>query len=112
MSNSRSMSIVLADLARAVEDLRATVTELTDQTHAALNAPRTVTIDDLCTASGLGPDTVKKYIQKRQLPGRQIGDRYVIPDLEFDAFRRGEWQPQHDVIEPVRNFRHQVPKAG
>lgn len=57
------------------------------------------TIQDLMIASGLGRDKVKALILLGQLPGRKIGNRYVIPKGEFDRWYRGEWEPK--PLEPI-----------
>lgn len=59
--------------------------------------PRTV--DDLQDVTGLGRDLVKASIIAGQLPGYYIAPhansagRYIVPDLAFERFERGEWIP-------------------
>lgn len=114
MSSSLTTDLALRDLLEATNRLRETVLALAD-TVAGDQQPRTVTVDDLATATGLHPDTVKKHIEAGKLPGRKIDGRYVIPDLEFDAFRRGQWEPRVEKVpaqRPTTPMLHNVPKAG
>lgn len=107
---SDALTFALEDLSAAIEQLRGTVLHLVEATKEA--PVRTVTVDDLSIASGLHAETVKKYIRENKLPGYKEGDRYIIPDLEFDAWRRGEWQPRTEPVTPVRSFVRSVSKAS
>lgn len=106
--------LALRDLLEATNRLRETVLALADTvTHDT--SPRTVTVDDLATVTGLHPETVKRHIAKGHLPGRKIAGQFVIGDLEFDMFRRGQWQPDPVEAVPPRKMLHTVPqkeKAG
>lgn len=112
MTNPITTDLALRDLLEATNQLRQTVLNLSAAVMESTQAPRTVGIDALATATGLHPDTVKKHIESGKLPGQKIDGRYVIPDLEFDSWRRGEWQPRAEAIRPPRKMLHDVAKTG
>lgn len=60
------------------------------------------TIKDLMLITGLGRETVKALIRTGHLPGQKLGQRYVIPRGEFDAFYEGRWESKAKPIEPVK----------
>lgn len=108
---SLTTDLALRDLLEATNRLRETVLHL-----AALVTedakPRTITVEDLATVTGLHANQVRIHIDNGLLPGRKIGGRYVIGDLEFDALRRGDWRPTAATIrakEPKKML-HQVPR--
>lgn len=53
---------------------------------------------DLMAITGLGRETVKACIRTGSLPGYLAGRTYVVPVEAFEAFKRGEWVPQHRPI--------------
>jgi excisionase family DNA binding protein len=57
-----------------------------------------VTIQEMMMATGQGRETVKALIRTGQLPGQELGQRYVIPRGEFDAWYEGKWTPK--PVEP------------
>ena len=111
MPTPLTTDLALRDLVEATNRLRETVVALADLVVADQH-PRTVTVDDLAKATGLHTDTVKKHIEAGKLPGRKIDGRYVIPDLEFDMFRRGQWEPRAETIQPQRPMLHDVPRRA
>lgn len=66
---------------------------------ATLRPPRRVA--DLVTVTGLSRNSVYTAIRLGQLPGFFVGKRVVIPADAFDAFCRGDWQPQPRPIAPI-----------
>lgn len=53
---------------------------------------------DLMAITDLGRETVKAAIRTGELPGYLVGRTYVVPAEAFEAFKRGEWIPQHRPI--------------
>jgi excisionase family DNA binding protein len=49
---------------------------------------------------GLGRETVRAAIRTGELPGYQIGKKYVVPAEAFDRFCRGDWQPAPRPLSP------------
>lgn len=45
--------------------------------------------------------TVRRGINRGQLPGYRVGDKYVIPSIAFDRFLNGEWQPRSATPPPT-----------
>lgn len=105
---SYQTDLVLRELMRTISELEVVVRNLSDCFVDATTAPRKRTPEDLATVTGLHIDTVKKYIREGKLPGYKEGERYIVPDLEFEAYRRGMWRPPTHDAEP-RNLLHHVP---
>ncbi len=52
------------------------------------------TVDDLMRVTELGRDSVKSLIRSGDLPGYQLGKKYVVPAEGFRALLASTWKPQ------------------
>lgn len=59
-------------------------------------------VRDLCAISGLSKPSVYDGIEKGELPGYKIGNRYVIPGPAFRAFAEGTWVSPIKRLEVMR----------
>lgn len=96
----------IRDLLGATNKLHEAVEALQETIFESRQTPHTVTVKDMSVASGLSVSTVHKAIQEGKLPGTRIGSKYVIPDLEFEAWRRGKWTPRQEPVQPARKLVH------
>lgn len=65
-----------------------------------MSAPRTVA--DVADALNLHPDTVRAAIRCGDLPGYQVGKKFVIPGDAFDDLIHGRWVPIRKTVVEVR----------
>lgn len=70
------------------------------------------TVADLMRVTGLCDVTVRAAIRTGELPGYQVGKKYVVPAEAFDRFCRGEWTPSPRPLfaEPIKPLRSLVQK--
>lgn len=64
------------------------------------DTPTAVTIEELCTATGLGPRQVRDDVKAGLLPGRIRRHQLVLARGEFQRWLAGEWQPRSQP-EPI-----------
>ncbi len=91
------MSDTLHQLAESLASLHNAVQALasaTDRTPYADQMIRNASLDDLVKLTGQSRDWCKEQIRNGQLPGRRIGDRDIIPDMELHLWRLGQWEPR------------------
>jgi len=62
--------------------------------------------DDLATVLNLSVEFVRRQLRAKLLPGIQVGQEWRTSRRDFDAYLRGEWTPQAEVM-AVKN--HMAP---
>jgi len=78
-----------------------------------MNDDTPYTVADLMRVCGLGRDRVKSLIRSGDLPGYQLGKKYVVPAEGFRALLASTWRPQprHITvtnISPIRTIDRQA----
>ena len=78
-----------------------------------MNDDTPYTVADLMRVTGLGRDRVKSLIRSGDLPGYQLGKKYVVPAEGFRALLASTWRPQprHITvtnISPIRTIDRQA----
>lgn len=88
--------------------------------HPAIPYPElfieNATLDDLVRITGKSRGWCKEQIRAGKLPGRHVGQAYVVPDIELHLWRLGQWEPRPvEAIQPPslpgkpRKMLHSVP---
>ncbi len=87
-----------------VEELRVTPAATARATELRVNRD-TLTVEGVARKLGLTAQTVRSYLAEERLPGRKIGKRWQVNEVELDAWiadGRMDAVPAHERVEATR----------